>query len=121
MVITRLENTQKNFKAKIVLLILDGKTEDALTLLSDNYRAGTPKIKVGLPKGHKNKIFGCYSAKTETISLLNSDMLFNPFVVLHEYYHHLRSKSVDKVHRGTEKNADRFALEFIEAFKQSNT
>jgi hypothetical protein len=33
--------------------------------------------------------------------------------VLHEFYHHLRSKAVDKQHRGTEKNADKFAIGFI--------
>jgi hypothetical protein len=41
----------------------------------------------------------------------------NPFVIIHEFYHHLRSKAVDKMHRGTEKNADKFAIEFIEAYK----
>jgi hypothetical protein len=108
------------FKPTIVWLILNGKTEEALTLLSKKYNVNMPKFKVGLPKGHKAVAYGCYTAKTETISVLNSDMLSNPFVVLHEFYHHLRSKSVDKVHRGTEKNADRFALEFIEAYKTAS-
>jgi len=111
---------QEDFKPLIVLLILNGKTEDALTLLSNNYRVRTPKLKVGLPKGHKIKAYGCYTVKTETISVLNSDVLVNPFVILHEFYHHLRSKAVDKMHRGTEKNADKFALEFIDAFKIAN-
>ena len=112
--------SQDDFKPLIVLLILNGKTEEALTLLSNKYRLRTPYLKVGLPKGHKIKAYGCYTAKTETISVLNSDMLVNPFVILHEFYHHLRSKAVDKMHRGTEKNADKFAIEYIEAFKLAN-
>jgi hypothetical protein len=112
---------QDNFKPAVVWLILNGRTEEALTLLSNNYRVRTPKLKVGLPKKHKIKAFGCYTAKNETISVLNSDVLVNPFVVIHEFYHHLRSKSVDKMHRGTEKNADRFAMGFIEAYKTAAT
>lgn len=108
-----------NFKPTIVWLILNGKTEDALTLLSKAYKLNTPQLKVGLPKGHKNIAYGCYTAKTETISVLNSEILCNPFIILHEFYHHIRSRGVDKIHRGTEKNADKFALEFIEAYKQA--
>lgn len=112
--------SQDNFKPLIVLLILNGKTEEALTLLSNNYKVRTPNLKVGLPKGHKVKAYGCYSSKNETITVMNSDVLVNPFVILHEFYHHLRSKAVDKMHRGTEKNADKFAIEFIQAFKLAN-
>jgi hypothetical protein len=43
----------------------------------------------------------------------------NPFVVLHEFYHHLRCKGVDRMHRGTEGNADRFALDFIKAYQET--
>jgi hypothetical protein len=107
----------QTFKPTIVLLIINGRTEEALTLLANEYHVKIPNLKVGLPKKHKAVAYGCYTAKTETISVLNSDMLVNPFVILHEFYHHLRSKGVDKMHRGTEKNADKFALEFIEAYK----
>ena len=108
---------QVNFKPLVVWLILSGKPEEALVLLAKNYNVNVPKLKVGLPKGHKIKAFGCYTSKNETISVLNSDVLINPFVILHEFYHHLRSKAVDKMHRGTEKNADKFAIEFIDAYK----
>ena len=108
---------QVNFKPLVVWLILSGKPEEALVLLAKNYKVNVPKLKVGLPKGHKIKAFGCYTSKNETISVLNSDIVMNPFVILHEFYHHLRSKAVDKMHRGTEKNADKFAIEFIEAYK----
>jgi len=107
-------------KAVIVRLILNGRTEIALGLLAKNYGVSIPKLKVGLPKSRKGNAFGCYTAKDETISVLNSDVMKNPFVVLHEFYHHLRT-SVDKKHRGTEKNANRFADEFIEEYKSAAT
>lgn len=109
---------EDNFKPLIVHLILNGKTEEALTLLAKKYQVKTPSLKVGLPKGRKVTAYGCYSPNNETISVLNSDIIANPFVILHEFYHHLRTKSADKVHRGTEKNADKFAIEFIEAYKK---
>jgi hypothetical protein len=108
--------TQENFKPMVVWLILSGKPEDAIALLAKTYRVNVPKLKVGLPKGHKITAYGCYNARGETITVQNSDVLLNPFVILHEFYHHLRSKGADKMHRGTEKNADKFALDFIQAY-----
>jgi hypothetical protein len=102
-----------DFKFVVVSLILNGKPEEALAILSEHYNVNTPKLRVGLPKGHKAVAYGCYTSKTETISVLSSEFLSNPFVILHEFYHHLRSRNVDKVHRGTEKNANKFALEFM--------
>ena len=110
---------QANFKTLIVQLILNGQAEKALGLLAKNYKVNTPKLKVGLPKGRKTRVFGCYTPKDATISVLNSDAMGNPFVILHEFYHHLRT-SIDKKHKGTEKNADKFARKFIEAYKSSN-
>ena len=110
---------QVNFKPLIVQLILHGQAEKALDLLAKNYKVSTPKLKVGLPKGRKAKAFGCYTSKDTTISVLNSDVMGNPFVILHEFYHHLRT-SIDKKHKGTEKKADKFAKEFIEAHKSSS-
>jgi Zn-dependent peptidase ImmA (M78 family) len=109
---------QNKYKLLIVWLILNGKTEQALELLSKNYKVNVPQLKVGLPKGHKITAFGCYTSKNETIFVQNSDILVNPFVIIHEFYHHLRSKGADKMHRGTEKNADRFAKDFIEAYRK---
>lgn len=108
---------QAKFKPLIVWLILNGKAEEALTLLAKNYRVNTPKLKIGLPKGRRKNIFGCYTPRNETISMLNSDTLGNPFVVLHEFYHHLRTHSVDKQHKGTEKNANKFATEFLQEYE----
>ncbi len=107
----------ENFKAYIVALILDGKPEDALELLSKEYNVTLPSLRVGLPKGHKTTAYGCYSAKTQSITVLNSDILINPFVILHEFYHHLRSKAVDRVHRGTEGNADKFAMDYLQQYQ----
>jgi Zn-dependent peptidase ImmA (M78 family) len=108
---------QDNFKSRVVWLILNGKPEKALELLARAYKVSVPGLEVGLPKGHKIRVFGCYTSKSQTISVLNSDVLANPFVVIHEFYHHLRTKSVDRMHKGTEKNANKFAKEFIEAYK----
>lgn len=112
-------NFRFNFKTTVVLLILNKQTEQALHLLAKNYEVEIPNLKIGLPKGHTTRVYGTYSAKNQTICLLNSDMLGNPFVVLHEFYHHLRSKAVDKQHRGTEKNADKFAIEYIKEYQET--
>ena len=103
------------FKQRVVWLILNLKTEEALFLLSKTYGVSTPRLRIGLPKGHRHGIYGCYSPKDATISLLNSEMLGNPFVVIHEFYHHLRT-SIEKKHKGTERNADKFANDFIAAY-----
>jgi hypothetical protein len=57
----------------------------------------------------------------KTISVLNSDTMGNPFVILHEFYHHMRTSVLDKKHRGTEKYANEFAREFIAAYRSLNS
>ncbi len=108
-------------KPFVVWLILNQRTEEALTCLAKQYGVNVPHLRVGLPKGRRKGVRGCYQAKNETISVFNSDVLGNPFVILHEFYHHLRSKSVDKQHRGTERNADKFAEEFLQEFRTTST
>ncbi|MGD6850997.1 MAG: hypothetical protein ACQCN6_02935 [Candidatus Bathyarchaeia archaeon] len=108
---------EDNFKPLVVALILSGKIEAALDLLAKEYNVTVPALKVGLPKKHKIKAYGCYTAKNQTISVQNSDILVNPFVILHEFYHHLRSKAVDRIHRGTEGNADKFAMDFLQQYQ----
>jgi hypothetical protein len=107
---------EQKFKASIVWLILNGKTEKALELLAEHYSVEVPKLKVGLPKGRKKKALGCYNAKNGTIFVLNSDTLKEPFIILHEFYHHLRT-ALDRKHKGTERYADEFSREFIQAYK----
>ena len=99
-------------KSHVVQLILNQNTEEALSTLAEYYKVNVPRLKVGLPKGQR-RAHGCYTSKNQTISVSDSSMLCNPFVILHEFYHHLRSKSVDRQHRGTEKNANKFAVEFL--------
>lgn len=112
------ESSEPEFRASVVQLILNGKVEEALGLLAERYNVGSPRIRVGLPSRHRKNTLGCYTAKNRTISVLNSDTLKEPAVVLHEFYHHLRT-SIDKKHRGTEKYAGEFAGEFIEAYGSS--
>ena len=102
------------FKARIVQLILMKETDGAIKNLSEHYNVGVPHLKVGMPKKYSKKL-GCYVSKTKTIYLMSRERLEDPFVILHEFYHHLRTQ--DKKHRGTEKHANRFAEEFIEAFQ----
>jgi hypothetical protein len=107
------------FKAYIVMLILDGKTEEALERLAKEYHTVVPNLEVGLPKGHKANSYGCYTPKNQTIYVQNSDIFSNPFVIIHEFYHHLRTKGVDRQHKGTESGADKFALDYLSEFKKA--
>ncbi len=117
LVVLVISMVEAEFKVKVVWLILAGRTEEALELLSENFKVTLPPLKVGLPKKHKITAYGCYTSHNQTISVLNSDILANPFVIIHEFYHHLRSKAVDRMHRGTEGNADKFAMDFIVAYQ----
>jgi hypothetical protein len=107
------------FKALVVHLILDGNVEEALELLAKRYNVSPPRIKVGLPERHGTKARGCYTPKSGTIHVLNSEVLKDPFIILHEFYHHLRT-SIDKKHRGTEKYASQFARDFILEGRRQN-
>ena len=107
---------ERRFKASIVWLIANGKAEEALEKLAEHYNVEVPRLKVGLPKGHKTRTRGCYDSKNGTISVLDSEVLKQPFTILHEFYHHTRT-GLDAKHRGTERYADQFAMEFIQAYK----
>jgi hypothetical protein len=107
-------------KPFIVWLILNQRAEEALNLLAEHYGVNVPHLKVGLPKGHRKNVRGCYQSRKETIFVFNSDVLANPFVILHEFYHHLRSKSADKQHKGTERNADKFSDEFLSEYQAAS-
>lgn len=102
------------FRNKVVQLILARELDQALEALSEHFEVGVPRVKVGLPKKYKSKA-GCYSSKDKTIYVMNREALENPFIILHEFYHHIRTHG--EKHRGTEKYADKFAREFIEAFQ----
>ncbi len=103
------------FKVKIVHLILSKKTEEAVESLSQHYHVVTPSLKVGMPKGHRKKA-GCYIASKKAIRASNRDNLYNPYLILHEFYHHLRTHNMK--HRGTERYANKFAEEYVEAYRK---
>jgi len=101
-------------KAQVVRMILGKQTEKALEILSELYHVAPPKIVVGTIKGKRRTVYALYVPKERKIYALNSEIFFNPFVVLHEYYHHIRSKL--GVHRGSERNANMFAQQFIDSY-----
>ena len=104
-------------KAEIVHMILKGKTEEALRSLSKFYNTKTPKIVVGTIKGKRRSVYAVYVQKESRIYAINSDIFCNPFVVLHEFYHHIRTRG--GVHRGSEKHANMYARCFIDAYKKT--
>lgn len=101
-------------QARIVHMILSKRTEEALQALSSFYHLQTPEIAVGTVKGRRRTAYAVYVQKERKIYAMNSEIYFNPFVILHEFYHHLRTSGGS--HRGTEKNADAFARGFIESY-----
>ena len=104
-------------KARIVQMILDGKTENALEKLSEFYRVETPQITVGTIKRKRRTVHAVYVPGEKKIYALNSDIFYNPFVILHEYYHHIRSK-LGK-HRGSERHANTYAKDFIDSYNKT--
>ena len=79
-------------KAKIVHMILNRKTEEALRNLSKFYNIITPEIVVGTIKGKRRSVYAVYVQKESKIYVINSDIFYNPFIVLHEFYHHIRTR-----------------------------
>ncbi len=102
--------------ARVVHLILEGSAEKALADLSDNFGIPAPKLEVGAVKRHKRNALAVYVQAKKTIYSSKSEYLYNPFVMLHEFYHHLRASSDGK--RGTEKHADAFARKAIETYNR---
>ena len=100
---------------QVVQVILEGKPEDALQLLSSYYEVVAPDLRVGTVKRHR-RVLGCYLPKEKRIYVSKSEYLSNPFIILHEFYHHLRAFSGKK--RQAEKRADLFANTFIEDFRR---
>ncbi|MDG6906179.1 MAG: hypothetical protein JRN20_10390 [Nitrososphaerota archaeon] len=106
------------FKAAVVQLILSRETERAVDIVSKKYGTRTPNLGIGATKGRKVAL-AVYSVSANSILFSDQNHFFDPFVVLHEMYHCIRSKSGS--HRGTEKNADRFALDFIMEYQRHVT
>lgn len=107
---------ESRFKVYVVHKILSKETEKAVELVCQRNHVKAPSLRIGgVPKGHK-KALGVYSIASNSVAFRDQDQFFNPFVVLHELYHCIRSKS--GTHKGTEKNADRFAISFIEEYNK---
>jgi hypothetical protein len=109
-------NPDELTKAKVVYMILSGKTEEALQNLSNFYNITPPEIVVGTIKGKRRTVYAVYVQKESKIYAINSDVFYNPFVVLHEFYHHIRTRA--GVHRGSEKHANMYARSFIDSYKK---
>jgi hypothetical protein len=103
-------------KAKIVHMILNRNTEEALQKLSKFYNVTPPEIVVGTIKGKRRTVYAVYVQKERRIYVINSDVFYNPFIVLHEFYHHIRTRA--GVHRGSEKHANMYAKSFIDSYKK---
>ncbi|TMI38478.1 hypothetical protein E6H26_00560 [Candidatus Bathyarchaeota archaeon] len=72
----------------VQLISTERRPEEALDLLSEHYV-------------HRDK----------TIYISSQEYLYDPYVLIHEFYHHLRN--VGGKHRGTERHAKEFALSFL--------
>jgi hypothetical protein len=104
-------NLNGKFRARIVRLIINGQTEKALRLLSEHYRIDEPDLRVGTVKRYRH-VAGCYVHKEKRIYLSKGEYVTNPFLILHEFYHHLRASQAG-IRGQVDKRADRFALDYI--------
>ncbi|MDP8906255.1 MAG: hypothetical protein M3M88_01895 [Thermoproteota archaeon] len=103
-------------KAKVVQMILDKKTEEALLSLSAHYKVNPPQIVVGTIKGKRRTVYAVYVQRERKIYCINSDIFYNPFIVLHEFYHHIRTTG--GIHKGSEKYANIYAKGFIDSYNK---
>jgi hypothetical protein len=117
-VLLNMSNADLVFRAKVVYLILSKDTEDALEMLSNHYRVVKPKLRVGMPKRY-SKNPACYVPKNRTIHVSRREILWNPHLILHEFYHHLRRET--DAQGGIEKYADKFAKNYLEAYQKTTT
>jgi hypothetical protein len=109
--------SEDQMKVSVVALILDSKPEEAIRVLSRWYKVSEPRLGVGVFEGRTKGVAAVYSQNRKEILAARREFLYDPFVMIHEFYHHLRSTSGR--HRGTERQADQFAMGFIEAFRRA--
>jgi len=91
---------------------LDGRVDDALKELSVRFKVKPPSVKVGSVKAHR-RYPAVYTPRRRMIQVSQPEDLKNPLIILHEFYHHLRSF---KGQRTVEKKADTFAQNYWEAY-----
>jgi len=113
LLITKLDDLTK---AKVVEMILNKKTEQAIQSLSEYYKVCPPQIVVGTIKGKRKTVYAVYVPRESRIYCINSEIFYNPFIVLHEFYHHLRTTG--GVHRGSEKHANMYAKSFVVSYNK---
>jgi hypothetical protein len=111
-----LSGEEEWFKATVVAAILDSNPEKALDLLCERFKVDRPKLGVGTFKGRSKGVQAVYSPQRREILAAKREFLYDPFTILHEFYHHLRY--FGQRHRGTEKLADKFAIDFIDAYRR---
>ena len=70
-------------KTKIVSMILNKRTEEALQNLSKFYNTTPPEIVVGTVKGKRKTVYAVYVQRDSKIYAINSDVFYNPFIILH--------------------------------------
>ncbi len=109
--------TEDGFKVLVVAMILDSRPEDAISMLSEHYHVSTPRLSVGVYEGRTKGVAAVYSVARKEILAANREYLYDPFVMIHEFYHHLRS--INGRHRGTERQADEFANGFLSAYRRA--
>lgn len=103
-------------KKRIAIMIVNGETEAAIHFACDKLGIAPPKIRVGLPK-KETRVYACYQPRNKTIYFADGELMRNPLVAMHEFYHYLRIHQGK--HRGTEKHADAFGLSFLQALQSS--
>lgn len=113
-----MEFPETKTQALIVKMILNKRTEESLQLLSNFYNIQSPEVIVGTIKGKRKTVHAVYVGNQKRIYATNSEIFYNPFVILHEFYHHLRYRGME--HRGSEKSADNFALQFINSYRSEH-
>lgn len=109
--------SESQMKVSVVALILDSKPEVAIRVLSRWYKVSEPRLGVGVFEGRTKGVAAVYSQSRKEILAASREFLYNPFVMIHEFYHHLRSTSGK--HRGTERQADEFARGFITEYRRA--
>jgi len=112
----RVPEAEGAFRVRIVKMILDGCPEEALHMLSSHYDVEEPGLRVGTVKRHR-KVLAVYVHKEKRIYVSTSNLLRNPFIILHEFYHHLRASQIPK-NAQVERRADSFALAYLRDFQQ---
>jgi len=115
---TTMEFPGTKTQALIVKMILNKRTEESLQLLSNFYNIQPPEVIVGTIKGKRKTVHAVYVGNQKRIYATNSDIFYNPFIILHEFYHHLRYRAME--HRGSEKSADNFAKRFINSYRSEH-